>query len=268
MVTECNFIKTVNECYNRKSFSHAYLIEIGNNINYKNYINYMLNKVFNNDFDIDYFNSSFLENFLIFHKEEGNIKKEFVNLVQEKFNKTNDMNKSIYLIEDASKFNLSSANSLLKFLEEPPSGVHAILLCSNKNSVIPTILSRCVVLSLPDFSKSVEQIDFEYISLIEKIEEIGVSFIAEYGSYIDFKKITREEFLNIFNNFRDILEYVSENIMGEYVNSKLSLFLKYNDKLSLIKKISIVDNYKKRIDSNVNLNLLFDSFIIEYCEVK
>ncbi len=34
-------------------------------------------------------------------------------------------------------------NTLLKTLEEPPSYINIILITSNSNKIIPTILSRC-----------------------------------------------------------------------------------------------------------------------------
>ena len=43
---------------------------------------------------------------------------------------------------------VEAANALLKFLEEPPSGVHAILTTTRREKVLPTILSRVVSLKL------------------------------------------------------------------------------------------------------------------------
>ena len=39
-----------------------------------------------------------------------------------------------------------SANALLKFLEEPPANVYAILTTTSKESILPTIISRVVSL--------------------------------------------------------------------------------------------------------------------------
>lgn len=49
----------------------------------------------------------------------------------------------IFLIEDADKLNDSSANALLKVLEEPPQTSHIILLTSRPAMLLPTIRSRC-----------------------------------------------------------------------------------------------------------------------------
>jgi DNA polymerase-3 subunit delta' len=48
-----------------------------------------------------------------------------------------------FLVEDADKLNDSSANALLKVLEEPPHTSHIILMTSRPAMLLPTILSRC-----------------------------------------------------------------------------------------------------------------------------
>ena len=51
--------------------------------------------------------------------------------------------RKIYIIHDADKLNVSSANMLLKFLEEPDGEITAILLTEQIQSILPTIRSRC-----------------------------------------------------------------------------------------------------------------------------
>ena len=48
-----------------------------------------------------------------------------------------------FLVEDADKLNDSSANALLKVLEEPPDTSHIILMTSRPAMLLPTIISRC-----------------------------------------------------------------------------------------------------------------------------
>ena len=52
------------------------------------------------------------------------------------------------IFERADLFNQASANSLLKLLEEPPRGYHFILLAQRTDSILPTVLSRCLIESL------------------------------------------------------------------------------------------------------------------------
>jgi DNA polymerase III subunit delta' len=58
----------------------------------------------------------------------------------------NEGTKRFFIIDDADKLNLSSANALLKTLEEPPATTHIFLITSRYNSLLPTIISRCQVL--------------------------------------------------------------------------------------------------------------------------
>jgi len=51
-------------------------------------------------------------------------------------------NPKVYIIDEADKMTVQAANSLLKFLEEPPSPAVAILLSDNGRALLPTIQSR------------------------------------------------------------------------------------------------------------------------------
>lgn len=54
----------------------------------------------------------------------------------------------IFVLEDAHALNLSSANSLLKLLEEPPPRYHFLLLSPYPEMIVPTIRSRCIITKL------------------------------------------------------------------------------------------------------------------------
>jgi DNA polymerase-3 subunit delta' len=58
----------------------------------------------------------------------------------------------VYIIEHVDKMTTQAANSLLKFLEEPPAGVVALLLTENSHAILPTILSRCQILTFSPLS--------------------------------------------------------------------------------------------------------------------
>lgn len=54
-----------------------------------------------------------------------------------------EADKRIFVINDADKMNDSSANALLKTLEEPPATAYLILIASRPDSLLQTIRSRC-----------------------------------------------------------------------------------------------------------------------------
>lgn len=55
---------------------------------------------------------------------------------------------SVFIIEDADTMTVQAQNALLKTIEEPPSYAVFILLSTNYNSFLETILSRCVLLKV------------------------------------------------------------------------------------------------------------------------
>ena len=67
----------------------------------------------------------------------------------------------VFLVDDADKLNDSSANALLKTLEEPPRTSHVILITSRPAMLLPTIRSRCQVIRFSPLS--VEEIE-QYLS--------------------------------------------------------------------------------------------------------
>lgn len=54
----------------------------------------------------------------------------------------------IYIIDEAEKMNQQAQNALLKTIEEPPAYAVILLLTTNADAFLPTILSRCITLNL------------------------------------------------------------------------------------------------------------------------
>ena len=60
----------------------------------------------------------------------------------------NDLEKKIYIIEDAHIMNVQAQNAFLLTLEEPPSFVHFLLLCETSKPLLDTIKSRAPILRM------------------------------------------------------------------------------------------------------------------------
>ena len=76
------------------------------------------------------------------------IKKEQLEELQQNFSETSvESNKRIYVIHNADRLNTASANSILKFLEEPEDNIIAILMTDNIHQLLDTIISRCQIIS-------------------------------------------------------------------------------------------------------------------------
>ncbi|MFC6164465.1 DNA polymerase III subunit delta' [Lactiplantibacillus dongliensis] len=70
-------------------------------------------------------------------------------------------NRKLFIIKDAELMTASAANSLLKFIEEPSGNVTALLLTTNKQLLLPTIISRTQVIEFPPLPAKVLQQTFE-----------------------------------------------------------------------------------------------------------
>ncbi|MFK2826983.1 DNA polymerase III subunit delta' [Bacillus sp. B190/17] len=95
------------------------------------------------------------------------IKKQQIVFLQQEFSKTAvEAKRKIYIINHADKMTASAANSLLKFLEEPASDTVAFLLTEQSQRMLPTIISRCQLLSFQPLPPA---------SLKEQLTEEGIS---------------------------------------------------------------------------------------------
>ena len=84
----------------------------------------------------------------------------------------------IYIIDQAEKMNEQAQNALLKTIEEPPSYAVILLLASQTGSFLPTILSRCITLSLKPVKE--ERIK-EYILTHTCLTKEEADFCAGYS---------------------------------------------------------------------------------------
>ena len=63
----------------------------------------------------------------------------------------------IYIVDEAEKMNLAAQNAILKTIEEPPEYGIILLLTTNRGAFLPTILSRCILLSVKPVEDTIVQ---------------------------------------------------------------------------------------------------------------
>lgn len=84
----------------------------------------------------------------------------------------------IYIIDQAEKMNEQAQNALLKTIEEPPAYAVILLLASQTGAFLPTILSRCITLSLkPVREDKIKNYILNHTALTEE----EVEFCAGYA---------------------------------------------------------------------------------------
>ena len=264
-----SIIKKLDSQIINNKINHAYLFEVNNYLNDFDIIisfvkmilsNMVYSDVVNNN-DIDYFrqidNNQYVDLFII--EPDGNdIKKnQMINLMNEFSNKSLINNKKIYIIKECEKFNSSSANTILKFLEEPNDDIIGILLTTNRYKVLDTILSRCQIFSFID--------DFNY------------EFNEDYIDLVDFVLSIKKNIINyddIFNKY-----FVDKNVSKNTINILEDLFINFineNIDLDILKQydsniysnlILLLDSEKNKLNYNVNIKIWFDCFIVNILEV-
>ncbi|MCB9072376.1 MAG: AAA family ATPase [Bdellovibrionaceae bacterium] len=123
------------------------------------------------------------EGYLLLEPENGKIKIEQVRDVIDYLSLRSRLKDRFIIINEAEKLTPQAANALLKSIEEPPQGVHFILVTSNLAMLLPTIRSRCQVvsfsaLSTDDLKKMVPGLEdwqaewsFGRVTLAQKIIE-------------------------------------------------------------------------------------------------
>ena len=122
---------------------------------------------------------------------------------------------------------LEAVNSILKFIEEPESEIYAFLTTNNINNVLPTIVSRCQVLTLKSVDRNKviqEAINFE----IDKEDAELLSYFYNDGELIYDLINNEEESENYFEaksalkglldwmengNYRDVIYYNQKEII-------------------------------------------------------
>ena len=103
---------------------------------------------------------------------------------------------NMYVIREADRFNSSSANTLLKFLEEPEDNILGFFITNNKENVISTIRSRCQVFSCNYDTDIMESLDEEILTDVKlylkkifenkNVEISRLSYGIPMGAEIDY----------------------------------------------------------------------------------
>lgn len=77
------------------------------------------------------------------------------------------------IIEEADLLTIEAQNALLKVLEEPPVQTIILLCVESKDSLLPTILSRCKIIEIPNESVSLSDNEInEYVEFINNLNSM------------------------------------------------------------------------------------------------
>lgn len=263
-IAKKKFYKLIDNIVDFNKLSHAYLIEVDNyDADFKCVIDFVKLILCGKNKDNDISNLIDAGNYpdLKIIEPDGNIikKKQLTQLQEEFKNKSFLNNKMIYIIKEADKLNDSSANTILKFLEEPEDDIIALLVTTSRYKVIETILSRCQVLSvqdnkmMTDFSEHV----VDLIRLICRKNDLFVNYQYVYNEVLPDKLVARQILSDIEQIFINYLKYSFDK--EEFgCNEEVARILSKIDMEQIIEFIAIIEEEVKKLDYNVNYKLWLD----------
>ncbi|MCI8543879.1 DNA polymerase III subunit delta' [Acetatifactor aquisgranensis] len=125
----------------------------------------------------------------------------------------------VYIINEAEKMTVQAQNAILKTLEEPPEYAVILLLTSNVNSLLSTILSRCVVLNMKPVG---DQLVKEYLCSKLQVPDYRAEVCAAFarGNVGKAKMLaTSEEFENIKAEALALLKYIQDMDLAEIMTA-------------------------------------------------
>ncbi len=274
-MVEANVFNEIIKRYHENKLAHAFLLETNDtNKCYKDVLNLLkvLNcpKEYNEDCEEEcnicrLINNDSLPSLITIIPEGQFIKKDQVLDMMDKFSTKPVFTKfNMYVIKEAERFNSSSANTLLKFLEEPEENILGVFITNNKENVISTIRSRCQIFSCMYDSNIVDRLDDEiltdvklYLNAIYKSKEDLLYNKTHMSGY--YKERVQWE---IF--FNTMLYYLKDCYTSDRLD-KIPM-VKEISKNNLIKMVVLIETILKYIKSNGNIDLILDKFVIEMRE--
>lgn len=265
-----------NAITTKKKVGHAFLFNVDDSYDTSLAINFIKEILKNDIIDVDTDDSQYekfsyqLDNnifpdLMIIKSFDKVIKKEqILNIKAEMKEKSINSGKQFYIIEYAENLNSSSANALLKFLEEPDDEIIAILVTKNINKVISTIVSRCQIVNLNHYNRKKDEQYFElalkYLLIYEDKKEKAVSYLSE------LYEISSDDLKGMINSwiyiYKNVLKLLLNKDSEEANNESILALSKKNNIESVIDKLDKLEKMSNLILYNVNVRIILDELFI------
>ena len=127
--------------------------------------------------------------------------------------------RKIYIMNEGEKMTVQAQNALLKTLEEPPEYAVILILTTNVEALLPTILSRCVVLNMkPVPDAKVKKYLMEELGVPDYKANICVAFAS--GNIGKAKLLaSSEEFEKVKDEAITLVKYINDMEINEIVKA-------------------------------------------------
>ena len=268
-------IKNIEKTFLEKKNSHAFLFET-NNITkcYEDVLN-IIKVITNHEYDNLIDNNNFPD--LISVEPDGKEIKVFqIENIIDTISTTSIMGSySIYIIKEAEKLNLSSANKILKFLEEPEKNIVGFFITNSISKILPTIKSRCELFKINykfEDIKDVLSITEEQYKYFEETMDFAfkLNSTKKYILMNYVKQIAKKERFEI-ETILDILRkayIIKYDYLLNRLNCDKSLIeqilvsVDINDIKILAKRITLIEQIQGEFKFNLNKELILNKMIL------
>lgn len=207
-----------------------------------------------------------LPSLIVVNPDGASIKKNQVLELQERFATKPIYSKfNVYIINYCDKLNASSANTMLKFLEEPADDILGFFITDNQENVINTIRSRCQIIKVNYDEIMDNKVDDNFLKLLNSsIKEDYDEWFISRKEYVELIG-DRIGLIDNFKNFEEIMVKYNRFLLNLSVNNNLyeEGFFRFISQRNVIKSIEIIDKVLSMLKSNVNIDLVLDYFYFE-----
>lgn len=266
-VVKKNYIDYINKIIKNNKVSHAYLIELNNYEDDMEYIfdfikmiicNIEYSKLDKENNIIRLIDDNNYPDIKIIEPDGATIKKgQMIDLQRDYSNKSLLDGKRIYVVKEADKLNPASANTILKFLEEPEEDIIAILLTQNRYKILETILSRCQILTIKENSMPIIEDDlYDLLKCVINPNDFYIKYSSIVNDIIQDKDIAKEKLEKIENI---IILYLENKYNDKEIDDKLIKLFKDIDSNNLLNILKIIEDEIKKLEFNVNYKLWLDA---------
>ena len=157
-----------------------------------------------------------------------------------------DSKKRYFIFFNADSTTLQAQNALLKSIEEPPINTQIVLLTSTLDKLIPTIISRCQVVSLKETETQKNQ---------SEVEEA-------YQKILNSKHYELIELAGTYKERKDALIFL--NSLLNYLNSQLHNENSKQNKIKLAKHLKILLEAIDLLNKNINIKLALENCFFDF----
>ncbi|MEG0924508.1 MAG: hypothetical protein RR313_08655 [Anaerovoracaceae bacterium] len=245
------------------SVSHAYIIEGDSCVNKELFAKDFVKAIVCKDkpgigcdccLDCNKINHDNYEDLYMIKKDDLSVKDGQIFKLQDQLKKKpigGDRNFAI--IANADTMTIRAQNRLLKTLEEPTVGTVLVLLSENRENLLDTVKSRCIIYRLDGIE------DFDQSNSIEFAREV-VKLILDNGKFIDIKNLTAKNIKSKDDafSFLDGMERLFREYLVDVVTEG-RLFKKED----IVDGVRNIEEARRDLLANVNYNYAIKNLLIK-----